>query len=271
MNDNGDGTYSYSFSDTSNPGSYSFDVFASGVAPLSGDFTRIDNQSTSVTTAVSIVVTGPQTGSNWYANSYHTVQWSSTNITGNVDIHLSTDGGSSYPIPLALDIEDDGSASVFIPYELSSTCRIRVRSVNNNSILGVNPGNFSIIKPVLSISPETLSVPFLAGSTAFDILFSNDSDIDWTIESHPDWMTIDPLSGNGVASLSIDYDQNTSPNEREGIININAPDSENEQASLIVTQAESDSIQPVPISNWVVYLTILFIAASVIIRYKRII
>lgn len=141
-----DGVYGNYFTNTSALGSYSFDVSASGIAPVSGNFARVQSKSTTVTNTQSLVVTKPQTGTNWNSNSYHTVQWSSTNITGNVDIYLSIDGGSSYNIPLVLNTPDDGFQDVLIPNVSSVTCRIKLQSIDNPAVSGVNPGNFIILE-----------------------------------------------------------------------------------------------------------------------------
>lgn len=231
-----DGIYGNYYTNTSALGSYSFDISATGTAPLSGSFTRIQSKSTTVTFTQSIVVTEPQTGSTWYANSYHNVQWSSTNITGNVDIYLSINGGSTYNIPLALNITDDGSELCLIPNNLSATCRIKVQSIDYSAIAGTNPGNFSINKPVLTVVPANISVAPEAGSATFDIHFSNQAQIAWTINNMNDWITISQNTGNGETTLSLNYTLNILPDPRSGIVTINAPNSQNGAVNITVTQ-----------------------------------
>jgi hypothetical protein len=155
-----DGVYGNYFTDTSVTGSYSFDVSASGTAPLSGALTRLSSKSTVVTAASTLIVTVPQTGVKWLSGSINTVKWSSTNITGNVNIYLSTDGGTTYPYSLALNTLDDGSEDIVVPAINSTTCRIKVSSVNFSSVYGLSPGNFTI---------ESTAVPTLltyTGSTS---------------------------------------------------------------------------------------------------------
>jgi hypothetical protein len=193
LNDNGDGTYSNSFTNTNVQGSYSFDIFASGIAPLSGDFTRIDNQSTNVTTNQSIVVTQPQTGALWESGTSQTVQWSTTNISGNVNIYLSTDGGSNYNIPLALDTPDVGTLAVLVPNIPSDVCRIKVESVDNSSISGINPGNFSITAP-----PCTQAVDISENwSLISSYVIPNDPELELVFEDISDNLLI-MLSKSGI-------------------------------------------------------------------------
>ncbi len=178
-----DGIYGNFYSNTGVAGSYLFDVTATGIAPVSGPFTRIDSKSTVVTTVQSILVTGPQTNVNWLAGSIHNVYWSSTNITGNVNIMLSTDGGVSYPYVLAADITDDGWESVTALAVQSATCRIRVQSVAFPGIFGINPGNFSILPceapvPVFTNSPGLVTC---AGSEVFYVTQPGQSNYDWFV------------------------------------------------------------------------------------------
>jgi len=231
-----DGVYGNYFTNTAALGSYSFDISASGTAPVSGNFTRLLSKSTTVTSTQSIVVTEPQTGTNWYANSFQTVQWSSTNILGNVDIYLSTNGGSTFTIPLVLNTADDGLESFLIPQIQSATCRIKVQSVNYSTVYGTNPGNFSILKPVLSVSPDNITVPPLAGSTTFDIQFSNQAQVAWSITNLNDWISVSPLNGTGEFAIALNYILNTSEFPRSGTITVTAPNSQNGVVNVLITQ-----------------------------------
>ena len=139
-----DGIYGNYYTNTGKTGSYTFDVTATGTGPNSGAFVRTLSKSTTVTTTKSISVTEPQTGTEFYAECYHTVRWSSTNITGNVNIYLSTDGGSTYT-SLASNIDDDGTEDLMMPDLSSTSCRIKVQSIDYTAISGLNPGLFSIV------------------------------------------------------------------------------------------------------------------------------
>ncbi len=92
----------------------------------------------------SITVTAPATGATWNVGSSQTVTWSSSNVTGNVNIKLSTDGGATFPLTLVSNTANDGTQSFTAPNNPSTTCRVRVESVSNTSVFGNNPGNFTI-------------------------------------------------------------------------------------------------------------------------------
>ena len=66
-----------------------------------------------------------------------TITWSSAGIIGNVDILLSTDGGSTFPITIVSGTANDGSYS-WTPEaaQITATGVLRVRSSSNNSYQG---------------------------------------------------------------------------------------------------------------------------------------
>lgn len=94
-------------------------------------------------------VNSPNAVVNWAINSTQTITWevgSTTNGTincQNVNIKLSTDGGTTFPITLAANTPNDGSQDVTIPNNLSTTCRIMVEAVNN-IFYDVSDSNFII-------------------------------------------------------------------------------------------------------------------------------
>jgi len=95
-------------------------------------------------TQPTITVTAPAAGATWIVGAAQTVSWSSSGVAGNVNIKLSTDGGTSFPITLVPNTANDGTETVTAPNNPSTTCRIRVESISNTSAFGDNPGNFTI-------------------------------------------------------------------------------------------------------------------------------
>lgn len=83
------------------------------------------------------IVTAPNAVVDWAVGSSHDITWnvgSTTNGTincQNVNIKLSTDGGLTYPIDLALNTPNDGAQSITVPNNLSTTCRIIVEAIGN--------------------------------------------------------------------------------------------------------------------------------------------
>lgn len=94
---------------------------------------------------ITIAVSAPVAGATWTFGTTQTVAWSTSGVTGSVNIKLSTDGGSTFSITLASNTANDGTESITVPNSPSSTtCRVRVESVSTPSVFGDNPGNFTI-------------------------------------------------------------------------------------------------------------------------------
>ncbi|MGE5621122.1 MAG: two-component regulator propeller domain-containing protein [archaeon] len=102
-----------------------------------------------------ITVTAPSGGTKWAAGSRQTVSWYSRDISGNVNIKLSLDGGSTYPVTLASNTANDGTEEITVPSDQSSSCRIKVESASNPEVYSLSPADFSIItiKAPLLLSP----------------------------------------------------------------------------------------------------------------------
>jgi hypothetical protein len=103
-----------------------------------------------VTTAAGpFQVTAPNTAMTWPGNSNQAVAWNVANTTAapvscaTVAIHLSIDGGLTYPTVLAASTANDGSESVLIPNITTTTARVRVSCVSN-VFFDISNVNFSI-------------------------------------------------------------------------------------------------------------------------------
>lgn len=118
---------------------------------------RFTSESMTVTTedVAPFIVTAPNAVVDWAVGSSHDITWnvgSTTNGTincQNVNIKLSTDGGLTYPIDLALNTPNDGSQSITVPNNIGTTCRVIVEAVgnifydisNNNFIISASGGS----------------------------------------------------------------------------------------------------------------------------------
>ena len=79
------------------------------------------------------------------------ITWSSTSISGGVDVLLSTDGGSTFT-PIATNVPDAGLYGWSVPADLSTTtAEIRIVDHNNASVLGTSAATFTISKPTTPI------------------------------------------------------------------------------------------------------------------------
>jgi hypothetical protein len=95
-----------------------------------------------------IFVNTPASGAVWGLGTQQTVSWTSQNVTGNVNIRLSTDGGSSFPIVLSSNTPNDGTEAITAPTNPATACRLRIEWVTTADIFGTNAGNFSILDQV---------------------------------------------------------------------------------------------------------------------------
>ena len=102
-----------------------------------------------VTTAAGpFLVTAPNSALTW-APGAQTVTWNVANTAGgvvscaNVDILLSTNGGSSFPTMLLASTPNDGSQSVTIPATPTTTARIKV-ACSTSIFFDISNTNFTI-------------------------------------------------------------------------------------------------------------------------------
>ncbi|MDI1318373.1 reprolysin-like metallopeptidase [Flavobacterium sp.] len=98
------------------------------------------------------VITVPNTVISWGAGSTQNVTWNVAGTTANgvntpyVDIYLSTDGGTSFPILLASKVPNDGSEIIAVPNNVGTQNRIMVKGYEN-IFYDVSNTNFSITAP----------------------------------------------------------------------------------------------------------------------------
>lgn len=108
-------------------------------------------------------VTSQNTATTWTASTTQTITWNVANTntgavnTPSVNIFLSTNGGLLYPITLASNVPNNGSAVITVPSVTTTTGRLMVRGAGNifydlnNAALTIVPGvaaapaaNFSV-------------------------------------------------------------------------------------------------------------------------------
>ena len=193
-----------------------------------------------ITTEPTISVTSPVASVKWTVNSKQMVTWTSSNVTGNVNIKLSTDGGSTFPITLKSDTQNDGTDSVLVPDNQSTTCRIKVEAFSENNIFGLNPGNFTITaEPTITVSKPETSVQWDVGSQQVVI---------WTSAN---------ISGNINIKLSTDGG-NTFPitlksdAANDGIDTVTVPDNQSATCRLMVESLNNTNVYGLNPGNFVI-------------------
>lgn len=132
-----------------------------------------DVQVTVAATAGPFTVTEPNTNVLWLVGEPKTVTWDVSNTDqapvscSNVRILLSTDGGYTYPVVLAANVPNNGSANVVVPNNLSSTCRVKVEAVGN-IFFDISNQNFRIELPpvpTFTLLANPNSIQACAGDT----------------------------------------------------------------------------------------------------------
>lgn len=103
-------------------------------------------------TAGPFLITAPNTAVSWAAGSTQNVTWDVAGTTANgvntpfVDIYLSANGGSSFPILVASKVPNDGSEIIAVPNSVGTQNRIMVKGFNN-IFYDVSNANFTITAP----------------------------------------------------------------------------------------------------------------------------
>lgn len=134
-------------------------------------------------TAGPFLVTYPNGDEWWTAGSTKTVTWNVANTdqapitVTHVDIHLSTDGGQTFPIALASGVPNDGSQDITVPGVATADARVRV-SATGNIFFDLSNKDFYIDpppQPPVAVNDLALT-PFQV--SGFIPVLRNDSDVD---------------------------------------------------------------------------------------------
>jgi PKD repeat protein len=111
--------------------------------PGSNTKTITDYITVSAAPVPTINVISPNGGEVWDKGSSKTIYWSSTNLTGNVKIELSRDGGTTWT-PIAASTANDGSQTWRVTRPATTLARIKISSVTNSPIFDISNNNFTI-------------------------------------------------------------------------------------------------------------------------------
>jgi len=150
---------------TTNAASGSYSVTISGFGP---NGTPVHKRTVAVTVLSpppTITVTVPNGGESWAIGTSQTLTWSSTNLTGNVKIELSTDGGATFPTTIAASTANDGTELWTVSGPVTSTARIRISSVTTPTVTDMSNANFIIVQPTITVSAPNGGENWYIGSS----------------------------------------------------------------------------------------------------------
>ena len=147
-----------------------------------GGLNTDDAQVSVVNTGAAFAVTSPNTAVTWAGNATQAVTWNvagttaSPISTANVNIWLSTNGGSTFTILLAANTPNDGTHNITVPNITTSTARIKVEAANSiyfdvsnvnftiNGSTNTPPEITDLLNRLIDFNTTTGAIPF----TIFD-------------------------------------------------------------------------------------------------------
>lgn len=88
-----------------------------------------------------IRVLAPDGGEEWFVGTTHEIRWESEDITGNVRILLSRDGGANWPYTISSSTTNDGSYDWTVSVEVTESAKIRVENIEGDEIVNGNSDN----------------------------------------------------------------------------------------------------------------------------------
>ncbi len=140
----------------------------------------------------------------YVGDTYNDITWSKFGAISNVDLHYSTNGGTSYPNLIANNIASTPSLYAWtVPNSIDSDIKIRVQDHNNNNVLAASANNFRILGKV------DVTVPSLAGITW--VVGDTNKAINWTSTGTYAAVEID-LARDGNFANTGNYGATSDPN-----------------------------------------------------------
>jgi hypothetical protein len=166
-----------------------------------GGFNNYDEARVTVSgTAGPFLVTAPNTAVTWAAGSSQTVTWNvaGSNVSpvnaANVDILLSTNGGLTYPVTIASNVPNNGSATITVPSATTTQARIMVKG-SNHIFFDISNANFTItgggtctatVPTGLSVSGVTTNAATLSWNAVTGATY----DVQYRVVGTTGWTTV---------------------------------------------------------------------------------
>lgn len=154
------------FTASSTPNSNDYAGAATGIAVQ-----NISNSSATMTAdltgsgAASITLTYPNGGETWVEGASDSICWTSSNLTGNVVIELNRTYPTGSWVSLAASAPNSGKYLRSVPSGLTTSARIRVRSVNFGSVTDVSDANFTVSAGTIALTSPNGGETWVEGTT----------------------------------------------------------------------------------------------------------
>lgn len=153
--------------------------------------------------APNVTVTAPTGGESWAIGSVHNVTWSATDNVGvtSVDLAWSTNGGASFPNPIATGVPNTGTYAWTVAGLPSASARVRVRAHDGGGNVGSDSSHANV-----TIAGWTIAASAGANgsiSPAGTVGVGDGATPTYTITPDPGYMVADVLvNGLSVGAVS---------------------------------------------------------------------
>ena len=144
----------------------------------------------------SILLTAPNGGEKWNANSVHAITWTSSGSVGNVKIELSTDNGSNWSTIIA-STKNTGSYNWTVPNSPSTKCKVRIKEAAD----GVPSDTSNNVFSIAAGPAATLTVTSPNGGEKWDV--GSVHNITWTTSGAVGNVKIEYSTNNGSSWTSV--------------------------------------------------------------------
>jgi proprotein convertase P-domain-containing protein/VCBS repeat protein len=197
-------------------------------------------------TVLPITVTAPNGGEVQPVGTTEVITWTSRNVTGNVKIEWSTNGGASWT-PIYNSTENDGFAVWTVQGPDTGQARIRVSPLNNPAGGDTSNANFTIISPTIRVLSPNGGEVQAAGSN---------QNITWTTVNLANNVNIEYSTNGGATWIPIYY--NT---ENDGVATWTVQPPATTQARIRVWEVSNPSRQDTSDGNFTITSNSLILTA----------
>ncbi len=154
---NGGGAWENIVTNTADDGTHSWTVTLPTTATAlvritSISFPTVSDQSNANFTLASrtITVTSPNGGETWLEGESRNIMWMSSNVTGNVNVELSRNGGGVWETVI-LNTANDGVHPWTVTLPATATARVRVTSVSFPTVADASDNNFTLAARTITV------------------------------------------------------------------------------------------------------------------------
>ncbi|MFA5392816.1 MAG: hypothetical protein WC306_04030, partial [Candidatus Paceibacterota bacterium] len=168
----------------------------------------------------SLTLTSPNGAESFYATESRDITWTSSGaVSDNISLYYSTDSGATYPNLISGSQANDGSYSWVVPYDISSSAKVKIESVfyqalKDSSSAQFGAGEFSgtavsgagLAAGVTLQGQETKNT-YAAGTNPSGVAFDSATNSIWVTNYNANTVS----KFNMTTGEKVDYDTGTNP------------------------------------------------------------